>query len=100
MQIKQVLVFLNTKENNMDVKETKELIAGLLILVKLIEPLKDGVQLADLAKVIEIMNKNPEIMEKVKLAIDGIALVPQELKDLDLQEGIDLGLEILKDLKK
>jgi hypothetical protein len=84
----------------MDVKETKELIAGLLILVKLIEPLKDGVQLADLAKVIEIMNKNPEIMEKVKLAIDGIALVPQELKDLDLQEGIDLGLEILKDLKK
>lgn len=74
------------------IKETKELLVGVNELaIFLVMRLKDGFQLAeDLTAIIQKLQGDPEFMAKMKLAYDGVSLVGEEVKDLDLAEGLDL----------
>ena len=68
----------------MDIKETKELLAAVKKLsVDVIKGLKDGVQFDD----INILIGN---IDSIKVAIEGIGQVDDEIKDLDLNEVKEL----------
>lgn len=68
----------------MEIKETKELIAAVKKLsVDVIKGLKDGVQFDD----INIIVGN---IDSIKVALEGISEVDDEIKDLDLNEIKDL----------
>ena len=72
-------------------KEAKELVIGLLKLSKLLaEEFKDGVQVADFAAIMVKLQANPALKQAILDAYEGIELVPAEVKDLDLQEGLDI----------
>ena len=73
----------------MEIKETKELLAGIeLISVKAGEILKDGIDASDLPKLLELLSNFSVIIEAVK----GITEIDDELKELSEQEAIELGL--------
>lgn len=76
------------------VKETKELLVGVneLALI-LVARLKDGFQASeDIAAIIAKLQADEDFKAKMKAAYDGVAAIPDEVKDLDLAEGIELAL--------
>lgn len=75
----------------MGIKETKEALIGVneLSLV-LIKHLKDGAQLTDIMAVVDDLKNNPELLEKLKAAKEGIEQVPAEAKDISLIEAGEL----------
>jgi len=79
-------------EEKLGVKETKELLEGVLHLgLVLARALKDGVQIADAKAVLDALLKDEEVKEAVK----GVKHIGAELKDLDLGEGLQLGKLLL-----
>lgn len=83
------------------VKETKEvlvLVGDLAAL--LVEVLKDGVQIADALKIADALMKKPELVIELKAAVAGIEEVPAELKDISLDEGVELAKVAAEVVKK
>jgi hypothetical protein len=73
------------------IKELKELLVAVnevsLVLVKL---LKDGIQLSDGMELVGKLVGDEEFKSKLAAAVEGITKLPAEIKDLDLQEGLEL----------
>lgn len=93
----------------MDIKETKEAIIGVNeVALLLILRLKDGIQLVeDISAIVGKLMSDAEFQEKLHAAYDNIKLVPEEIKDIQINEVIELvGLQstyvpkILDALKK
>ena len=75
------------------IKESKELVLGVLkVALVLVEQFKDGVQTSDFAVLFAKLAAD----EKVREAFKDLDKLPAEFKDLDLQEGFELGSEVVK----
>ena len=83
-------------------KETSEALHGVLMLaLVLAKHLKDGVQVGkDIFALIEELKSNVELDGALKAAYDGIALVPSEIKDLDVMEGLTIVMAATPDLMR
>lgn len=90
------------------IKETKEALDGLNeVAVEIVKVAKDGIQVKDAATIVEDLITKPEFKAKLVAAVEGINLVPAEIKDLDLAEGVELAKfeydgvkKIIEELKK
>jgi hypothetical protein len=72
-------------------KETKELVVGLLkISALLAETLKDGVQVQDIAVVIGKIQANKELSDALVAAYNDVELCKDEVKDIDLAKAIEI----------
>lgn len=75
------------------IKETKEVLAASNILaILIIKKLKDGLQVQDGIELAQSLFSDGEVKSAIQAAADKINAVPAELKDLDLNEGIELGM--------
>lgn len=84
-----------------DVKEVKEVLVAVGDLAALlVEVLKDGVQMSDALKVADALMKKPELIAELKAAVAGIEEVPAELKDISLDEGVELAKVAAEVVKK
>lgn len=82
----------------MEVKETKELLKGLLKLAALMaESFKDGVQAQDLAVIFAKIQGDEALKSALIAAYNDANLVQAELKDLSLIEGLDLVKVIIEE---
>jgi hypothetical protein len=78
-------------------KESKELIAGLMVLsIFLIERLKDGVDLNDAIAVYDKINSDEEFKAKVFEAVKGISGVKEEIHNASAVEISELVVEAAK----
>lgn len=77
----------------MDIKETKEALVGAneLTLV-ILELVKDGVQFSDAVSLVNKLSSDPVLKQKLDEALSGLKVVPEEIKDIDLNEGIELAM--------
>lgn len=81
-------------------KELKEALVGFIALASEIAKVsKDGVQVAD-AAVLFAKLQEPLVMEKLKLAYEGIEKVPSEAKDLDVGEVLELVGAVIPEILK
>lgn len=95
-------------QEKLGVKETKEALIGFNELsLYLIGKFKDGVQLSDVTAIVADIMAGHEIKEHITKALENVKAVPAEIKDLDLSEGLELGMyqamqvpKILDALKK
>jgi hypothetical protein len=72
--------------------DTKELLVGVNELtLEIIKQTKDGLQVGkDLAAIFVRWQEDPVFQEKLTVAVKGISNVSAEIKDLSVQEGIEL----------
>lgn len=83
------------------VKETKELVVGLLAISALLaKEFKDGVQVADFADIIAKVSANEELKAKIVGAYSGVEKVPSEVKDATVAEVIEILSAALPELLK
>jgi len=84
-------------EQKLGIKETKEVVkAASAIAVFLVARLKDGVGVDDAMAVVSKVTADAEFKALMEAAIKDIKLVPAEVKDLELAEGIELAGEAAK----
>lgn len=73
------------------VKETKEALVGVLAVAEVIaKRLKDGVGLDDAMAIVAVISSDEEFKAKMVLAVEGYKAIPEELKDIDLSESVEL----------
>ena len=85
----------------MDVKNTKELLVAIIDLVKVVKKLPlDGFSIADAIEFAKILKENPEFLEHLKLAAEGVDQVALEVKELSLMEVAELVSTALEEVKK
>lgn len=84
-------------------KEVLDFVIGVVAFEIVKEIKKDGFQVTDLAAFF----KSPKFEEKLTTALDGINLVPNEMTEVDLFDGISLGrhayglvVDLMAELKK
>jgi len=83
------------------IKETKEvLVVGFAVAEVLATLLKDGVQVKDALALLDLVFTDAAFLEKVKFAVEGSALIPAELADVSVFEGLELGKFALDGIKK
>lgn len=83
----------------MEIKETKELIKGILELVKVsAEVLKDGVQAQDIVDGYMKLVADPVKKAALEAAIKDIQAVPAEVKDINLVESVELLVLVAQEL--
>jgi len=83
------------------IKETKDVLAvGFKVAEVLALLLKDGVQAKDGMALIDLVLTNADFQVKFKEAIAGIEQVPDELKEVSVFEGLELGQFALAQVKK
>lgn len=89
-------------EEKLGIKETKEALHGILVLGAFVASrAKDGLKADDgLALVQKLMSDDEEFKKALSDAVDGIGQVPAEVKDLDVQEGLDLIIGAAPDILK
>lgn len=74
------------------VKESKELVEGVMILsALLLRELKDGFQVADLPVILSKIGSD----ERLKEAVKGLSEVPAEFKDLTPEEIVQLVVAVV-----
>jgi hypothetical protein len=79
-------------DEKVGIKESKELLKGVVVLSAiLIEKLKDGFQVSDLPTILSRLGYDND----VRAALDGIGAIPSELKDLSLEESMELAMTLL-----
>ena len=84
---------------NQGIQETKEAVVGLIKLsAELAKLFKDGVQAADAMALVAKYNSDGDFKAAMDAAYQNIQAIPEEVKDLDLVEGIDLGMAVLKEV--
>jgi hypothetical protein len=82
-----------------DIKETKELLKGILAVAKVsAEIFKDGVQAQDLVDGYLKLAGDPVKKAELEAAIAGISGVSAEVKDLSLAEGVELLVVVAQEL--
>lgn len=75
------------------IKETKEVLAALNKLVIVLAPiLIDGIQLSDVVAGFNALNNDPVVKAEIEAALKDIHLVPEEIKDINLAEGVELAM--------
>lgn len=78
-------------EQKVGIQELKEALVGInLLAVFLAEHLKDGLDIGDGIAVWQKLSSDEEFKQKLISAFEGIKAVPEEIKDMDLAEGIEL----------
>ncbi len=83
------------------IKETKELLQGLLALTCVCaEVLKDGVSVQDLVDGFVKINADAAKKASVEQALAGISEVPAEIKDISLAESLELAAVLIVELPK
>lgn len=81
------------------IKESKELISGAFEITKVVAvELRDGFQVQDIIDAFIAVKADPVREAKVLAALKDINLVKGELSDIDLGEGIELGLHAAKEV--
>lgn len=77
--------------NKSGIKESKELMSGLLELsLVLIDVFKDGVQAKDAIELWYRIGKDEVLKDKFEAAFEGYKKIPSELNDLDVYESVEL----------
>lgn len=78
------------RDEKKGIKETRELVNAILgpkgLAVLLTRVFKDGFQTSDLVEIMTTLSIDPIFRD----AISGIQKLPEEVKDIDLMEGIEL----------
>jgi hypothetical protein len=83
------------------VKETKEIVTGVMVLGgTLYAKFKDGVQAQDAVELFALMQGDAEFKKILFDAYTDAQKAGAELKELDIQDGIELGVHILAEGKK
>lgn len=78
-----------------DVKEMKEVLVAVMAIAKaMASASKDGLDLSDFASLIS----NEEVKAAIALAATGVTNVPEEIKDLDLTEGLELVMAVIVEI--
>jgi hypothetical protein len=73
------------------IKETREALAGVNeFAVALCHIFGDGFQWSDVGEIFEKIMNDEVLKNALVEAVKGIQSVPAEIKDIDLQEGLDL----------
>lgn len=73
------------------IKETKEALVGVNeIALHVARRFKDGVQFSDFPAFYADLMANPEYMAKLQSAWENYQAIPEEVKDLDIGEIVDL----------
>ncbi len=81
------------------IKETKELLTGLLVITKVIaKELKDGFAVQDLVDAFVAVQGDEAKKALVEAALKDVVAVPAEVKDLALGESIELVIHVLGEL--
>lgn len=81
------------------VKETKELLSGLFALVKVLGiELKNGFQVSDLIAAFNAIQADPVKKAAIEAALKDIKEVPEEVKDVNLAEGIELAMHVISEV--
>ena len=79
------------------IKETKEMIEGLMELSLLMaEQFKDGIDATDFFAIMMKVQGD----ERYKKAFEGMKEIPIEAKDIDMQEGMELAMMVMKYVPK
>jgi hypothetical protein len=82
-----------------DIKETKELLIGIMELAKVsAELLKDGAQVQDLVDGYTKIALDPVRKAKLEAALKGIHAVEDEVKDISFAEAMELLVVVAKEL--
>lgn len=92
----------------MGVKETKEIIvAANEITMLLLRHFRDGIQVSDFADIFAEISTSEEFKSALFQAYEGFSKIPSEMKDIDVNEAIELSSlqlsyipKILETLKK
>jgi len=80
-------------EEVVGIKELKEALVGVNELaIFLAERMKDGVGVDDAMAVFTKLTSDAEFKDKMSAAFEGISLIPAELKDVDLSEGMEIAM--------
>lgn len=83
----------------MEIVQTKELVKGLLELMKVsAEIFKDGFQAQDIIDGYVKLSADPVKKAALEAALKDINAVPAELKDITLAEGIELVVVVAQEL--
>lgn len=84
---------LKSKDSKYGIKETKEALIGVNeVSLELATRFKDGVQVADFTEFYSKLTSDEAFKEKVKAAYDNYQAIPDEVKDVDAGEGIELAV--------
>lgn len=84
---------LKKTDSQLGVKETKEALIGVNeVSLCLAEKFKDGVQVTDFTEFYAKVTADEEFKNKVKAAYDNYKAIPDEVKDIDAGEGIELAV--------
>lgn len=79
------------------IKETKEMLEGIHeITLFLITIFKDGVDFSDFGAIWDKITDDADFRAKVEAAYEGYKKIPEELKDLELDEGLELAMDQIK----
>jgi hypothetical protein len=82
---------LKSKDSKLDIKETKEALIGINeVSLCLAEKFKDGVQVTDFTELYAKITSDEAFKEKVKAAYDNYKAIPEEVKDVDAGEALEL----------
>jgi len=78
------------------IKETQEALKGAgVLLVFILERLKDGVNVDDAIAIFSKFQTDAEFKKVLSEAYDGASKIKGEIKDIDLVEGLALGKDVI-----
>jgi len=81
------------------VKETKELLVAVLAVAPaIIKAAKDGIQISDAVEVYGKVVGDPVVKDKISAAIENVKLVPEEVKDLNFAEVVEIISAVLPEI--
>lgn len=84
----------------MEVKETKEALVAVVKLSKVIAALaKDGIDWQDAATLAAKIVSDEPLRTALVAAVSGAAAIPAEIKDISFDEGIELAMAVIAELK-
>lgn len=84
----------------MEVKETKEALVAVVKLAKVIAALaKDGIDWTDAAVLASKIVGDEVLRSALVEAVSGAAAIPAEVKDISFEEGIELAMAVIAELK-
>jgi len=79
------------QKEGIGIKETTEVLVGINELaLALCKVFADGFQASDFAEIMQVLTANEEVKEKMLEAVKGVTAIGGEIKDIDLQEGLQL----------
>lgn len=84
---------LKSPDSKHGIKETKEALIGINeVSLCLAEKFKDGVQVSDFTEFYAKITSDEAFKAKVKDAYDNYKAIPEEIKDVDAGEGLELAV--------